>query len=112
MADTEAPLPLPLPSLKRLALGVTLSEPLSRKGQGPGLIVLVPHSGLSDESTLHIEGCVPSPLMKWCEESYTVVEILEEAFNGGKDPISLAVTELSKSDKCQPKTEIGVIGSS
>jgi carboxymethylenebutenolidase len=111
MADADqTPLPIPVPSLKRLAPGVILSQPLSRKGSGPGLIVIVPQSGASGDSTLRIENGVPSPLMKWGEESYTVVELLEEAFLEGKDPISLAVSELSKAEKCEPKNAIGVIG--
>lgn len=110
MGDIEAPLPLPVTSLKRLAPGVTLSKPLSRKGVGPGLIVLVPETGVLDSSSLQIENGVPSPLMKWCEESYTVIEILEEAFHAGADPISIAITELSKAESCQPADMIGVIG--
>lgn len=111
MADADqTPLPLPVPSLARLAPGVILSQPLSRKGSGPGLIVLVNQSGATNDTTLRIENGVPSPLMKWGEESYTVVELLEEAFLDGKDPISLAVSELSKADKCEPKNAIGVVG--
>lgn len=111
MADADqTPLPLPVPSLTRLAPGVILSQPLSRKGSGPGLIVIVNQSGATNDTTLRIENGVPSPLMKWGEESYTVVEVLEEAFLEGKDPISLAVSELSKAEKCEPKNAIGVIG--
>lgn len=111
MADADqTPLPIPVPSLKRLAPGVILSQPLSRKGSGPGLIVIVNQSGATDDTTLRIENGVPSPLMKWGEESYTVVELLEEAFFEGKDPISLAVSELSKAEKCEPKNAVGVIG--
>lgn len=96
--------------MKHLAPGIVLSQPLSRKGTGPGLVVLVPRSGTADASTLRIENGVPSPLMKWGEESYIVVELLEEAFHDGKDPISLAVSELSKLENCEPKNAIGVIG--
>lgn len=111
MADADqTPLPLPVTSLTRLAPGVILSQPLSRKGSGPGLIVLVNQSGATNDTTLRIENGVPSPLMKWGEESYTVVELLEEAFFEGKDPISLAVSELSKAERCEPKNAIGVIG--
>ncbi|KAF5853669.1 hypothetical protein GGP41_006456 [Bipolaris sorokiniana] len=100
MADADqTPLPLPVTSLTRLAPGVILSQPLSRKGSGPGLIVLVNQSGATNDTTLRIENGVPSPLMKWGEESYTVVELLEEAFFEGKDPISLAVSELSKAER-------------
>ncbi|XP_014550708.1 hypothetical protein COCVIDRAFT_114822 [Bipolaris victoriae FI3] len=110
MADADqTPLPLPATSLTRLAPGVILSQPLSRKGSGPGLIVIVNESGATDDTTLRIENGVPSPLMKWGEESYTVVELLEEAFFEGKDPISLAVSELSKAERCEPKNAIGVI---
>ena len=80
MADADqTPLPLPATSLTRLAPGVILSQPLSRKGSGPGLIVLVSQSGATNDTSLRIENGVPSPLMKWGEESYTVVELLEEA---------------------------------
>ncbi|RBR23698.1 uncharacterized protein FIESC28_03494 [Fusarium coffeatum] len=68
---TQPPNPLPAPQLKEIRPGVSLLPPLSRRGHGPGLVVLTPTS----ENLLEIKDGVPSVLIKWAEEGYTVVQI-------------------------------------
>lgn len=57
--------------LKRVRQGLSVLPPLSRRGWGPGLIILVPDSA----HQLTISDGVPSPLIKWAEEGYTVAQL-------------------------------------
>ena len=58
---------------------------------------------------VRIENGVPSPLTKWAEESYTVVEITAKAFEGSADPLKAAVEKLNASTVCEPKGKIGLV---
>lgn len=100
--------PLPSPVLTAVLPGVSLLQPLSRRGTGPGMIVLAADYG--GDSLAITEG-VPSPLVKWAEEGYTVVEIKAEALKaGGSDPIRSAIETLYECDVCEPKDKIGLTG--
>lgn len=109
---TKPPAPLPTPQLEALQPGVSLLAPLLRKGdQGPGLIVLCPDSD-SSTSPVSISEGVPSPLLKWAEEGYTVVEIRHAALSGSKparDVLNEAVAALLQCQKCEPKDKIGLV---
>ena len=69
------------------------------------MIIVVPDSSKSNLSI--IEG-VPSPLIKWAEESYTVVEIQESALAG--DILQRAVKAIFMSESCVPKEKVGLVG--
>lgn len=61
--------------------------------------------------SLAITDGVPSPLVKWAEEGYTVVEIKAEALKSGHgDPIRSAIEKLYACDVCEPKDKIGLTG--
>lgn len=116
MATSVSSLPplqsLPQPQLEQLLPGVSLLLPLSRKGTGPGLILLVPDLG---SSILSIENGVPSPVIKWAEESYVVAAIGVSAFesSGKAQRILLEVTRvLIENPSCDFKSRIGLIGKS
>ena len=100
-----APQPLRAPSPQSIAQGVTLVEPITRKGQGPGLIVLVNHISAG----LWIDNDVPSPMQKWAEEGYTVVELTPSSIKN-TNIISTAVEALKANSKCQPSNTIGIVG--
>lgn len=85
-----------------LAGGVTLIRPLSRKGTGPGLILLTSNS----ESAVEIQDGIPSLRMKWAEEGYVVVEIKSEASSSA---LKLAVTKLDECKECEPKEKVGLV---
>lgn len=100
----------PQTTLKKIASHITLLEPLSRRGQGPGLVILVQESGLIDDaSTTRIERGIPSPLMKWAEESYTVVEITKLALEHEPSALQLALAELARCNTTVPKDAVGII---
>lgn len=101
---------LPKTTLKRITPNITLLEPLSRRGCGPGLVLLVSESGAVDgASATRIEHGVPAPLMKWAEESYTVVEITQEALLRETDPLEAALTALAGCQTTEPKDAVGLI---
>ncbi|KAI1336033.1 hypothetical protein F5Y15DRAFT_216535 [Xylariaceae sp. FL0016] len=104
---TKPPAPLPTPQLTALSPGLSLLLPLTRRGTGPGLIVLTPDS----EDQLSIKEGVPSPLIKWAEEGYTVVEIQAAAVIG-KNPFEVlrqAVRALEKCEKCEFNEKVGLV---
>ncbi|KAL4902942.1 hypothetical protein BDW74DRAFT_54754 [Aspergillus multicolor] len=97
--------PLPVPTVHKIGPGITLLSPLSRRGYGPGTIVLVPDNA---PSPLHLENGTPSPSLKWAEESYTVIEIRESVLK--REPaLDLALESLNGFEKCTPKSVVGLV---
>ncbi|KAJ0416168.1 hypothetical protein BJY00DRAFT_292231 [Aspergillus carlsbadensis] len=100
--------PLPEPNLTKPAEGLSLLQPLSRLGTGPGMIILTPN--FPADTHLKIEHGVPSPLIKWAEESYTTVQIEESALdNNAHDAMHKAVSTINSSTACEPKGSIGLV---
>lgn len=104
---SKPPPPLPSPELTEVMPGVSLLRPLSRLGTGPGMIILT-HDY---QDSLAINEGVPSPLVKWAEEGYAVIEIQATALTTAKgDIIKSAVETLRDCDKCEPKDKVGLVG--
>ena len=102
--------PLPAPRLTQPRPGVSLLQPLSRRGVGPGLILLVPQL---QQPLLTIENGVPSPLVKWAEEGYVVVALDTAALQDHeqtKDLLLCAAKLISDSECCEPNHRIGLVG--
>ncbi|KAH8169368.1 LEA domain protein [Sarocladium implicatum] len=108
---SKPPPPLPSPSLQQLSGGLTLLPPLSRRGTGPGLIILTPPDSTDKSCTITERS--PSPLAKWAEESYSVVQIPEESLTSGEVTISqallVAVQGLEQSGTTAGAEKIGLI---
>ncbi|KAL2853793.1 hypothetical protein BJY01DRAFT_57432 [Aspergillus pseudoustus] len=100
--------PLPKPNWIKLAEGLSLLQPLSRLGTGPGMIILTPD--YPTDTHLKIEYGVPSPLIKWAEESYTTVQIEDSTLdNNAQDAFHKAVDAINGSKACEPKNCIGLV---
>ncbi|KAL2811094.1 hypothetical protein BJX63DRAFT_433654 [Aspergillus granulosus] len=100
--------PLPKPDITKPAVGLSLLQPLSRLGTGPGMIILTSNSPA--DAHLKIEHGVPSPLVKWAEESYTTVQIEESALDRNpQDALQEAVSAINGSTACEPKASIGLV---
>jgi hypothetical protein len=56
----SAPLAYPEPQI--ISPHITLQAPLSRRGKGPGLILVLDHYALIEKSEKHLD---PPPLQKW-----------------------------------------------
>ncbi|KAJ5570116.1 uncharacterized protein N7459_009546 [Penicillium hispanicum] len=103
---TKPPAPLPSIQLAKLRQGASLLYPLSRRGYGPGLIVL--HEDSTDPLAF-TEG-IPSPLVKWAEEGYAVVQLGLSAFEGdSREALKEAVEALKECEKCEPKGSVGLV---
>lgn len=104
----EAPVSLPSAKAFSVSDSITIQPPLSRRGHGPALIILVPADlALSgSDSTLD-----PPPLQKWAEEGFAVGQI---QVSGGpvialKDDLGRAVHALRESKACDRSDRIGVV---
>jgi carboxymethylenebutenolidase len=108
-APDYPPEPLPEVKLSEITNGVSLLEPLSRRGHGPGLIIL-PHESISEQQQLAIEEGVPSPMIKWAEEGYAVVEIRQEALGQPKEALATALNALKDCSSCDHTDAVGLVG--
>lgn len=111
------PKPVPPQQPEKIAEGITLLRPLSRKGHGPGLIILAPPPAQNDNnpttSTPEIQNGIPSLRMKWAEEGYCVVQIQPHASSSSSSSSSsvlqIAVQALQACAECEPKEKMGII---
>jgi carboxymethylenebutenolidase len=107
-ADISKP-PAPLPQAKPQTVteGITLLSPLSRLGQGPGLVILHPDS----DKHLEIIDGVPSALIKWAEEGYAVVEVQTKALRGDAgEVLKNALQALRSCEGFVKDSKVGLIG--
>ncbi|KAG9252967.1 uncharacterized protein F5Z01DRAFT_169635 [Emericellopsis atlantica] len=106
---TKPPAPLPSPDLQKLAQGIALLPPLSRRGTGPGLILLTTPEATDEAITITDKS--PSPLVKWAEEGYAVVQIPSSilASVSAEDALKEAIEGLGACAKCEPKGKIGLV---
>jgi carboxymethylenebutenolidase len=105
---TKAPPPLPSTEPHCLSDGITLLPPLTRRGHGPGLIIVLQDH---NHDALSIQEGVPSIMVKWAEERYTVVEVQQRAvWAGASRALETALGALSTCSKCEPQDKIGLIG--
>lgn len=89
--ETSAP-PLPNAPLVTISPSCIIQPPLTRRGTGPGLIVLLPDAK-DIEPSLH-KHLDPEPVQKWAEEGYGVAGITPDASTSVLDQIAAAVAGL------------------
>ncbi|PMB72821.1 hypothetical protein BM221_000238 [Beauveria bassiana] len=106
---SKPPAPLPSGQLQKLKSGISLQPPLTRRGLGPGLILLTTAHEY-DEDRTHWDDA-PTPVIKWAEEGYAVVQISAAAIEsvGAEQAFSVAIAALGSCDACQPKNKIGLV---
>ncbi|OAA64021.1 LEA domain protein [Cordyceps fumosorosea ARSEF 2679] len=106
---SQPPAPLPSAPLQRLATGISLQPPLTRRGFGPGLIILTTGDEYDEEVTHRDDA--PTPVLKWAEEGYAVVQISAAAIasSGAEKASSVAVQALNRCDACKPKDKVGIV---
>lgn len=107
-----------LPSANPVQLGntgkIVLQPPLSRCGQGPGLILLRPasYAGYQQRST----SLDPEPLQKWAEESFAVAQItLDDDLSGDKATLQHLIQEAQDGLTALPEcsqSQFGLLGRS
>lgn len=108
--DESAPA-LPQPRYTNIANGISLLHPLSRRGHGPGIIILIHEDDINathDPTVIH-DG-IPTPTLKWAEEGYVVAEVRQQAWQDTEDPLVAATNAISECDACDQKQSVGLIG--
>ncbi|KAL8291660.1 hypothetical protein RQP46_001918 [Phenoliferia psychrophenolica] len=75
-AESERPVALPSAAPIVLSPNTTLQPPLSRRGTGPGLLVIVPEAPTAAPPAGWKTPLDPSPLLKWAEEGYCVLHMV------------------------------------
>jgi len=112
LLENEIEVALPTAELKELAPGVSHLPPLTWWGYGPGLIIMLPNGTPSyKEGGTLCEDEGPSPLLKWSEEGYVVVQILENAFELAgitEELLNLAISGLKNCPECHKEDGIGM----
>ncbi|KAK7915020.1 hypothetical protein PG985_012723 [Apiospora marii] len=112
--------PVPRPNAPSIAISptLTLQPPLSRRGHGPSLVLLV--DPRLDLANCHDKTLDPPPLQKWAEEGYAVAqlklvpnEVAAAVEAGGlrldEDNLHLAIQELESLPSCDGARELGFI---
>jgi hypothetical protein len=118
--DHQIPKPGPTssPNAQQSAVGpgIIIQPPLTRRGLGPPLLLLV-DQGLDVQS--HKKTLDPPPLIKWAEEGFCVAQLqalpvsADASFGEAKSLASqvlLAALEIAKREECVPKDKIGLVG--
>lgn len=103
---TKPPPPLPTVEFCQPENGVTILLPLVRRGTGPPLIILATNNNDAEKI---VEG-VPSHMIKWAEEGFTVAEIQQQALE--KDAAGVlkrSIEAIRENSKCEPKSKIGLV---
>lgn len=110
---------MPLPSAPSvpLAPNVSLQPPLSRRGHGPGIIIIDPDYKLPDlpSALPPSETIDPPPQYKWAEEGFAVVRvsIRMDAGPGGWDvqsALGKATEALGILEECDIKDRFALLG--
>jgi hypothetical protein len=87
---------------------ITLQAPLSRRGKGPGLILVLDHYALIEKSEKHLD---PPPLQKWAEEGFAVIQLLVpgKVEDGGEFPLQKVLELLRGCKGCEFERGVGMI---
>lgn len=103
---TKPPPPLPAVEFCQLEPGLTILSPLVRRGTGPPLIILAPNNNDAEKI---VEG-VPSHLIKWAEEGFTVAEIQQQVLEeDAAGALRRSIEAIRENPKCEPKEKIGLV---
>jgi len=102
-----------------VGMNISIQPPLSRRGTGPGLIVVVPDD-IDVDIDIDLKGnhgktktLDPPPRQKWAEESYAVAQIVsDKAGTGISEKIAVAIKELGRLEACEDVKRLGLLGKS
>ncbi|KAL1966225.1 hypothetical protein VTN77DRAFT_4777 [Rasamsonia byssochlamydoides] len=113
----EPPVPLPSAPAVTLAPNIVLQPPLSRRGHGPGLLLVLP-AGYEEFKSSN-ETLDPDPRQKWAEEGYAVVQITctsdRDEVGSSKEGSNIdaafkrALDALVELPECDVKDKVGLI---
>lgn len=106
---TQPPAPLPAAKIQVLKSGLSLQPPLTRRGTGPGLVILAT-ADIYDEQVVEHDGA-PTAVLKWAEEGYTVAQASQSAVDslGIEAVLTAALKAFEECETCQPKGKVGLV---
>ncbi|KIW28046.1 uncharacterized protein PV07_07734 [Cladophialophora immunda] len=115
IAAAEEQVSLPTAELVKVSDHISLLSPLSRKGHGPGLILVLPAGAprYRDGGVVCEDG-IPPPLLKWAEEGFAVAEIRGEELTQGSSTattqiLTKALAALEACEKCDFNDGVGMV---
>jgi carboxymethylenebutenolidase len=93
---------------QEISQNITLQTPLSRRGYGPGLVLVLDHYAARGRNPERLD---PPPLQKWAEEGFCVVQVLVPAKegDGGEFPLTKALDVLKSEKRCEFGNGVGLI---
>ncbi|KAF2846812.1 hypothetical protein T440DRAFT_492386 [Plenodomus tracheiphilus IPT5] len=97
------------PAPQQISPHLTLQAPLSRRGRGPGLVLVLDHyAQVEGNESKHLD---PEPLKKWAEEGFAVVQLLVpgKVEDGGEFPLQRALDLLKACEGCEFEKGVGLI---
>jgi carboxymethylenebutenolidase len=96
------------PQPQIISTHLTLQAPLSRRGHGPGLIIVLDSYASTEKSEKHLD---PPPLQKWAEEGFAVaqVRVPGKVDDGGEFPLEKALEALRGCEGCDFEEGVGLI---
>lgn len=109
---------LPSAQIIQLAPNASLQPPLSRRGHGPGLVIIDPGYELPEKPSTEppSETLDPGPQYKWAEEGYAVVRlVIQDACKEGswtvdEGALQKAVEVLRGLEECDIKDKFALLG--
>ena len=108
-SEEEQPLPLPSAQSINLSENVVLQPPLSRRGNGPGIVIILPSqdSALPSDNTRALD---PKPLIKWAEEGFSIASVTSVDSASIEQVLKQCLDALQDLDQVDVKDKFAVIG--
>ncbi|CBX95349.1 hypothetical protein IAQ61_004174 [Plenodomus lingam] len=96
------------PAPQVISSNLTLQAPLSRRGRGPGLVLVLDHYAQIQPNEKYLD---PPPLKKWAEEGFAIVQLLVpgKVEDGGEFPLQKALDVLKGCEGCEFEKGVGLI---
>ena len=107
----EQPIPLPNAPVRHISERLSVQPPLSRRGNGPGVLVFLP--GPSEEITPSNgqKPLDPAPIQKWAEEGFAVAFLNNSRNHSAADLLTEAVNAfIDLGELLDTKDKFGIIG--
>lgn len=116
MEDPTKTAPPPLPSAPAVELSptLTLQPPLSRRGRGPGIVIVVSDEADIKNNTNPTKTLDPVPIQKWAEEGYVVAQLKKPSANASswkfEEDLKSAIDALKSHETCTEKSKFAAVG--
>ena len=106
--EAKEPVALPSAPAKVVSPTVVIQPPLSRRGYGPALLLVVPAEIDLNPSPKTLD---PPPLQKWAEEGFAVaqIQVADGVGSGLQGDVQKALDSLASLEQCDNTESVGLI---